>query len=120
MHNCQLVQYDQAVHALQGALRYFHTLRPAGRMATSVPDHVLNDLLYKLSAANMPAELLRTIILMKNDFMRLPPVTTDSSGRSFLTLWLANRHLSAAPAAPDSGSEGRSLSPAFLLYQPGM
>lgn len=118
MRTCHLLQYEQAVLALQGALRYFHTLRPAGRMATSVPDDVLDDLLYKLSAANMPAELLRTIMLMKSDFMRLPPVSTDSSGRSFLTLWLATRHLSAPPAAPEPGFEGGSalLHPA-LLYQ---
>lgn len=95
-----------AVPALQGALTYFHALRPAGRMANSVPDRVLNDLLTKLSAASMPAELLRTLLLMKSDFMRLPPVDTDSSGRSFLTLWLANRHLSAPASEPGSGFEG--------------
>lgn len=96
---------------LQGALKYFHTLRPAGRMATSVPDHVLDDLLYKLSAANMPTELLRTVMLMKSDFMRLPPVSTDPSGRSFLTLWLGARHLSPPPAAPEPGFEGVKVQP---------
>lgn len=117
MLTCQLLQHE-AVVALQGALKYFHTLRPAGRMATSVPDHVLDDLLYKLSAANMPTELLRTVMLMKSDFMRLPPVSTDPSGRSFLTLWLGARHLSPPPAAPEPGFEGGSalLHPA-LLYQ---
>lgn len=92
--------------ALQGALQYFHGERPTGRMANSVPEGVLNDLLSKLSAASMPAELLRTLMLMKSDFMRLPPVDTDATGRSFLTLWLANRHLSAPASAPASGFEG--------------
>lgn len=100
---------------MQGALMYFHALRPAGRMANSVPDRVLNDLLSKLSEASMPAELLRTLMLMKSDFMRLPPVDTDDTGRSFLTLWLVNRHLSAPPSAPSSGFEGGLGTPIGML-----
>lgn len=103
---------------MQGALTYFHALRPAGRMANSVPDRVLNDLLSKLSAASMPAELLRTLMLMKSDFMRLPPVDTDETGRSFLTLWLANRHLSAPPSAPAPGLEGGLGTPGWNATGP--
>lgn len=109
MHLSATASHQDAL-ALQGALNFFN-LRPAGRMATSVPGRVLNDLLFKVSAAGMPAELMQTLMLMKYDFMRLPPMGTDSSGRSFVSLWLTTRHLSAPPSAPAAGFEGGLATP---------
>ena len=90
---------------MQVALGQIQASRTAGRlrgMMTALPDHVLADLLSKLSAASMSAELLRVLKAMQTDGRRMPSMQPDSSGHTFLTTWLGSRHLSAVA----SGFEG--------------
>lgn len=57
-----------------------------------LPDAVLLSLLQKLSAASMPAELLRMLKAMNLDGRPMPAVehsTASNTGRSLLTSWLA-------------------------------
>lgn len=98
---------------MQVALGQFQASRTAGRlrgMMTALSDPVLTDLLSKLSAANMPAELLRMLKAMQTDGRAMPNMQPESSGRSFLTTWLGSRHFSAVA----SGFEG---TPCNLLCQ---
>ncbi len=80
----------------QDALQQFHVMRSSGRIRgvmRLVPDPVLAALLHRLSAANMPAELLRMLKAMSVDGRRMPAVEdgmADKSGRSLLTSWLAS------------------------------
>ena len=102
LQNCLCVAFSSEARlceTMQDALDQFAALRTAGRlrgMMSVLPDHVLADLLSRLSTAGMPAELLRVLRAMQADERRMPSLQPDPSGRSFLTAWLPSRLLSAA------------------------